>query len=108
MRSEATWDGLNEALLACATKDAAVPVSGLPGLYHRKLDRRWEFWLNGQPLQTPVTEREGVALYPGELYVEYQGWPFALIDCATGEGYAGDGEVANLAAFIAALKEASR
>jgi hypothetical protein len=108
MKTAVTWDGLNEALLGCAKRDGTVPISGLPGLYHRKVDAKWEFWLNGRPLQLPVAERKGLALYPGELYVEYQGWPFAVIDCATGEGYAGDGAVANLAAFIAALREASR
>lgn len=108
MRGEVSWDRLNEALLAYATKDGTVPVSKLPGLYHRKVDPRWEFWLNGRPLQLPVPDREETSLYPGEIYVEYQGWPFAIIDCATGEGFTGAGDVANLAAFVAALQEASK
>ena len=113
MSALATWDGLTEALLAYATKDGAVPVSGLPGLYHRSLSdgalgTRWEFWLNGRPRKLPVPGREGMALYPGELYIEYLGWPFGVIDCATGEGYAGAGDGANLGTFIAALQEASR
>lgn len=108
MRGEVSGAGLSDALLALGKKDGVVPLKALPGLYHRKLGRQWEFWVNPQPLQTAIPERPGQSLFPRELYVEFNGWPFAVIDCATGDGWAGDGELANLAAFVAALQEASK
>lgn len=108
MRGGVSWDRLNDALLALGEKDGVVPLNRLPGFYYRRVDRRWRFWLNGQPLRRRVRCRKGLSLYPGELYIEFNGWPFGVLDCATGEGFAGAGDVANLAAFVAALQEASK
>lgn len=100
--------GLTEALLALGERDGVVPISELPGLYHRKVDARWEIWVNPHLREMVVPGQPKHTLEPAELYVEFNGWPWGSIDLATGDAVLGDGEAANLTALIAALREAGR
>jgi hypothetical protein len=90
--------------------DGADPVSKLPGLWERKLDDRWTFWVNGHMEPLPVPHDAGapeMRVLPGECYVEYNGWPAATfsITCP-GDGIFAAGSAANYHTFCAALETA--
>jgi hypothetical protein len=36
-----------ELILELHKADGTEPISRLPGLWHRRLDDQWEFWING-------------------------------------------------------------
>ncbi len=90
-------------------KDGAVPISKLPGLWYRKLNETWSIWVNGHmetSLHAESKDGCGMEVEPGDVYVEYNGWPAGTFSLITGEGIIAAGEGANYRTFCDALREA--
>ncbi len=85
-------------------KDGGPPVGKLPGLWHRKVDRRWSIWVNGH--MEPMKMDGRIAIAPGDCYVEFNGWPAGSFSMIHGEGVLAAGAAANYETFCAALKNA--
>lgn len=93
-----------ELIFQLHQRDGVLPVGKMPGLWERRLDDRWTFWINGQlePVRTPTDFN----LRPGECYVEFNGWPAGILSMITGEGYIAAGSLANYQTFCEALRRA--
>ncbi len=99
-------DQNNFVMLICELRkhDGTPPISTLPGLWYRRLDERWEFWVNGH-LQPQQTE-EGTPVGPGDCYVKFNGWPAGIFSLISGEGILAAGQIANQDTFSEALRGA--
>lgn len=71
--------------------------------FEHKVDDQW--WLAINANRGDVKCAVGVTVPPMRIYVEYNGWPAALLDF-TGSGEFVMGSAANEATFIAALQKA--
>jgi hypothetical protein len=89
------------AVLAYAERHGVRAIGELPGCWEVEADADWRSAVNGQ--NTARRCRWGVEVPPFSVYVEYQGHPAAII-AATGAGAFAAGDVANAAAFVAALE----
>lgn len=66
-----------------------------------RIDDQWEVWMNGH-----MTEEElkpGVKIMPASAYIEFDGWPVAMMNPASGEIISSISVNEN--AFIAAVKK---
>ena len=94
-----------ELILDLHKHDGTEPISRLPGLWYRRLDDCWEFWVNGH-MEPQDGEAIAQMLEPGECYVKFNGWPAGLFSIITGDGVIAAGEIANYEAFCEALRGA--
>lgn len=78
-------------------------------LWQVKLDDQWEFAVNGYAEKKETAPFLGSGfkkqLQPFECYIEFNGWPAAIITPGGGEFAAG--EAANPETFISALERAA-
>ncbi len=73
-------------------------------LWTHKVDEQWTFAVNAN--REPVKTVDGVPVDPFHVYVEFNGWPAAVIS-PTGDGVFAAGTAANVTAFnVAVLKAA--
>lgn len=91
--------------------DGTLPISKLPGLWKRKLDERWTFWVNGHmdgPRKVEDGDQggQGFEVHPGDVFVEFNGWPAGSFSLITGEGIIAAGAAANYETFCDALRGA--
>ena len=94
-----------ELIFELHKRDGGPGLSKLPGLWERKLNDRWTIWING--LMEELTPRPGMCpIGPGEVYVEFNGWPAGLFSLITGEGEIAAGGLANYDTFCTALQSA--
>ena len=77
-------------------------------IWYRKLDERWEFWVNGNMNTAPVNTVHGVEaeINAGDVYVKFNGWPAGIFSIITGEGVIAAGDAANMDVFCDALRVA--
>lgn len=74
-------------------------------VWYRKLDERWEFWVNLNMEPAPVDGAD-TAIQAGDVYVKFNGWPAGIFSIITGEGCFAAGEAASPDAFCDALRAA--
>jgi hypothetical protein len=86
--------------------DGVLPLSHLPGLWHRKLDERWEIYVNGHAQKMRIEGPGEGEVLPFDCYVEYNGWPAGMFSIPTGEGCIAAGSAANYETFCDALEGA--
>ena len=79
------------------------PLKKWKGLYHCRIDKQWEVWINGHKEELPL--REGTGLPAFHAYVEYNGWPAGVFSPISGVIAAS--ECANEETFCAAVKAAT-
>ena len=93
-------------LLICELhkKDGGPPIAKIPGLWNRKVDKRWEIWINGH--MEPQKMDGQITIAPGEVYVEFNGWPAGSFSMIHGDGILAAGAAANYRTFCAALRKA--
>ncbi len=93
-----------ELIFSLHKADKAPTMKQMTGLWERKLDERWTFWINGQlkPIETP----RSCPVAPGDCYVEYNGWPAGSFSLITGDGIIAAGSCANYDTFCEALQSA--
>ena len=89
-----------EAIFAYAKRAGVAAISQRPGCWEVDVDGRWWFAVNGHSSDQACSR--GPWVLPFGCYIEYQGWPAAILD-VNGVGEFAAGEVANVAAFVAAL-----
>lgn len=90
--------------LACALAHAlgVRSIKDLPACWEHQVDDEWAIAINGRAERAKGLSNAEV---PGHsLYVEFNGWPFAVVNA--GGGIAGSGVVANEDKLIAALNRA--
>ena len=91
------------ALIAELAEALGVTAIGkLAGCWERDLDAHWFIAVNGHSAPTPCSK--GADVPPFTCYVEWNGWPAALVTPAGGEIVAGS--AANEDALIEALRDA--
>lgn len=90
-----------ELVCEISTKDKTGPLNKLPGPWYRKIDDKWELWINGTPAVVPLTE-EHPELGRFEMFVKFNGWPAGILD--PHQGSIAAGEIANIFTFRDALK----
>lgn len=73
--------------------------------FEHQVDAQWFFAINANRVETKCST--GVSVPPMGIYVEYNGWPAAILD-VTGSGEFVMGTAANEATFIEALQRAVR
>lgn len=95
-----------ELILALHKKDGTRPISKIPGLWYRKVDRQWEFWVNGHMKPQAPADGSTQKINPGDCFVKYNGWPAGIFSLITGEGVLCAGTMGNYENFRKALKEA--
>jgi len=76
-------------------------INKLPGCWEHRVDEQWSIAVNAH-LKT--MKGLGVAVPPGNVYVEFNGWPAGFFTVY--EGCLAAGTVANEETFAAALKKA--
>lgn len=101
-KAESDLTPIIELICEVHKHDGTTPIGKLTGLWHRKLNEQWEFWVNGQ--MKPLSVRGDAKVGPGDCYVEYNGWPFALFSMIHGDGLIGIGQCANADEFEAILR----
>ena len=74
-------------------------------VWYRKLDERWEFWVNLNMEPAPVDGAD-TAIQAGDVYVKFNGWPAGIFSIITGDGCFAAGEAASPDAFCDALRAA--
>lgn len=74
-------------------------------LWEHKVDEQWLFAINANT--EPVKTASGVEVEPFHVYVEYNGWPAAILT-VRGEGTFAAGTAANVDTFNAAVIAAAR
>jgi hypothetical protein len=89
-----------DAIFAYAKRAGVAAISQLPGCWEVDVDGRWWFAVNGHAL--PEACGRGPDVQPFGVYIEYHGWPAALLD-VNGDGLFAAGAGANADAFVAAL-----
>ena len=89
-------------IIDLALREGVESINEYPGCWYRKVDERWEFWMNAHG-ETIDTE-QGVSVPPYEVYVQYNGWPAGFV--GPSGGIIASGPNANEDAFIAALEGA--
>jgi hypothetical protein len=89
-----------DAIFAYAKRAGVAAISQRPGCWEVAVDEHWWFAVNGHIL--PESCSRGPFVEPFGVYIEYQGWPAAILD-VNGVGEFAAGDVANAAAFVAAL-----
>jgi hypothetical protein len=90
-----------EAIFAYAKRAGVAAISQYDGCWEVDVDGRWWFAVNGHALPEPCSR--GPSVQPFGVYVEYHGWPAALLD-VNGEGLFAAGEAATAEAFVTALE----
>lgn len=95
-----------ELICELHAKDGALALSKLPGLWERRLDRQWTFWVNGHGEVLQGGPDADLPVNPGCVYVEFNGWPAGIFSLITGEGEIAAGELANYQTFCEALQQA--
>lgn len=86
--------------------DKAVPIGRLLKPWHRKIDERWQIWVNGQMKPQKGGPGGDIDIHPGDCYVEYNGWPAGSFSMIHGEGLLAAGSEANYQTFCDALQSA--
>jgi hypothetical protein len=86
--------------------DGIPGIGQLPGLWERKLNERWTFWINGHMEALKGGPRKDIPVQPGDCYVEYNGWPAGSFSLIHGDGIIAAGSRANYQTFCAALRDA--
>lgn len=96
----------NAALLICELheKDGAVPIGKMDKPWFRKIDDRWSIWVSGQT--KPADNGNGVEILPGDVYIEFNGFPAGIFSMIRGDGMLAAGELANYETFCDALRAA--
>jgi hypothetical protein len=89
-----------DAIFAYAKRAGVAAISQRPGCWEVDVDGRWWFAMNGHDL--PERCSRGPDVDPFGVYIEYHGWPAALLD-VNGDGLFAAGAGANADAFVAAL-----
>lgn len=94
-----------ELIFELHKRDGIPGLAMLPGLWERKLDEQWTIWINGhmEPVARPGNHEP---IPPGDVYVEFNGWPAGLFSLIDGEGVVAAGAAANYGTFCAALQAA--
>ena len=89
-----------------AQHDGAAPMNKHEGCWVRRLDAQWVIAVNGhhEPKRYETEDGPGGEVPPFTCSVDFNGWPAGLIDPAGGVIAAGS--IANLDAFMAALRKA--
>ncbi len=90
-----------DAILAYAKRASVAAISQRAGCWEVDVDERWWFAVNGHITSQPCSR--GPFVEPFDVYIEYNGWPAAVLD-VNGSGEFAAGEVANAVAFVAALE----
>lgn len=98
---QAAFSEVWELVCQISVKDGTGPLNKMVEPWHKKVDDRWEFWVNGTTTDLPMTA-DLPALKRFEMYVTFNGWPAGILDPNSGSLAAG--EAANIFAFRDALK----
>lgn len=87
-------------------RDGATPIGKLPGVWHRKIDERWQIWVNGHMTEMKGGPDGDIGIHPGDCYVEFNGWPAGSFSMIHGTGVIAAGSQANYHTFCEALERA--
>jgi hypothetical protein len=103
-------DNAIELICDLHKRDGVIPIGKMTDLWHRRVDDQWAIWVNGQmqSVKTKPTPGSpgGHPVDPGDVYVEFNGWPCGIFSMITGEGTLAAGKIANYETFCAALRRA--
>jgi len=79
-------------------KKGLAPIKGK--IVNFKIGDKWEIWMNGFMEKKEI--KNGISMRPASAYVEYNGWPAAILDPAGGTII--DGHSVNEDEFIKIIK----
>jgi hypothetical protein len=77
-------------------------IKDLPGCLEHQVDKQWWFAIN--PHDKSIASSHSVTVFPFSIYIEFNSWPFGIVNCRG--GMCGHGVIANENTLIEALKAA--
>lgn len=95
---------ISEAFYAAAEfamSRGARNLVNVPGTWESAVGENW--WIAINAHGDDVQCSRGIAVPPRSIYIEFNGWPFGIINSAGGRIASGD--IANEETFIAALRQ---
>ena len=78
-------------------------IKDRPGCTEHQVDDEWWFAINPHGEECKCSK--GATVPAGHVYLQFNGWPFGLVNCE--EGMCGFGAVANEGVLIEALERAT-
>ena len=81
-------------------------IKDRPDCIELQIDEQWWVAFHGQ--LNPLKCSKGVTVHPGEVYVEYNGWPAGTVNLFNGEGILAAGAAANERTFRKAIRTAMK
>ena len=102
----APLDTFWQLLCELAERTHAVPLNQHPGCWYIAIDAHWELAVNAQPrpsICNAFRSTHPIAVNPYHAYIEFNGWPAAILSPQRGEVAAGT--AANITTLCAAIHD---